>query len=113
MNIDLTPMSEAAGAASDLLKALAHPNRLMTLCLLVERERSVGELATLLGTRDSTVSQHLSLLRRQGLVRARRDGQTIWYAIASTPAQLLLETLSSIYCAVPQPPAPPSRRSRT
>ena len=112
MNIDPAAMTHAAGSASDLLKALAHPNRLTILCLLAERERSVGELATLLGTRDSTVSQHLSLLRRDGLVRARRDGQTIWYAIDSTPAQRVLETLSSIYCAVPQPPAPPARRLR-
>ncbi len=101
-------MTHAAGAASGLLKALAHPNRLMTLCLLTERERSVGELATLLGARDSTVSQHLSLLRRDGLVRARREGQTIWYAIASDPAQRVLETLAEIYCAAPSPPAAPA-----
>lgn len=105
-------MTDAAGAASDLLKALAHPSRLMTLCLLAERDRSVGELATLLGARDSAISQHLALLRRDGLVRARRDGQTIWYAIASEPAQRLLETLSSIFCTAPPPLAPHPRRPR-
>jgi DNA-binding transcriptional ArsR family regulator len=105
-------MTHAAEEASDLLKALAHPNRLMTLCLLAERDRSVGELATLLGTRDSTISQHLALLRRDGLVRARRDGQTIWYAIASAPAQRVLETLAAIFCAVPQPPSPRIRSTR-
>ena len=105
-------MTDAAGAASDLLKALAHPSRLMTLCLLAERDRSVGELATLLGARDSTISQHLALLRRDGLVRARRDGQTIWYAIASEPAQRMLETLSSIFCTAPLPPVPHPRRTR-
>jgi len=104
--------SDAAGSTSDLLKARAHPNRLMTLCLLAERERSVGELATLLRARDSTISQHLSVLHRDVLVRARREGQTIWYAIASEKAQQVLETLSSIYCAVPLPPDPPSWRSR-
>lgn len=112
MKIDPTAMTDAAGAASDLLKALSHPSRLITLCLLAERERSVGELAALLGARDSTISQHLSLLRRDGLVRARRDGQTIWYAIDSAPAQRVLETLASIFCAVPVPPPSPTRRTR-
>ena len=105
-------MTDAAGEASELLKALSHPSRLITLCLLAERERSVGELAALLGARDSTISQHLALLRRDGLVRSRRDGQTIWYAIASDPAQRVLETLASIFCAVPEPPAPLPRRTQ-
>lgn len=105
-------MTGAAGEASELLKALSHPSRLITLCLLAERERSVGELAALLGARDSTISQHLALLRRDGLVRSRRDGQTIWYAIASEPAQRVLETLASIFCAVPEPPAPFPRRTQ-
>lgn len=105
-------MNEAAGSASDLLKALGHPNRLMILCLLVDRHRSVGELATLLGARVSTISQHLSLLRREGLVRARREAQTIWYAIASEPARRVLETLALIYCAAPPAvPFPPGRNS--
>ncbi|MCC6717562.1 MAG: helix-turn-helix transcriptional regulator [Acetobacteraceae bacterium] len=107
MNVDPAALSAAADSATDLLKALGHPRRLMILCQLVGGERSVGELASLMGVRDSTVSQHLALLRRDGVVQARRDGQTIWYAIASTPAQRVLETLSAIYCA-----APPPRRTR-
>ena len=105
-------MIAAAGSATELLKALGQPNRLMILCLLVERERPVGELATLLGARDSTISQHLSLLRRDGLVQARREGQTIWYAIASEPARRVLETLSAIYCAVPPAGAPDAGHNR-
>lgn len=112
MNIDPALMSAAVGSASGLLKALGHPTRLMILCLLVERGRAVGELAGRLGVRDSTISQHLSLLRREGLVAARRDGQTIWYAIASDPARRVLETLASIYCAAPPPVPPPAWSSR-
>jgi len=96
-------MQAAASEASELLKALAHPHRLMIVCQLLERARSVGELAALLNLRDSTVSQHLALLRKDGLVEPRRDGQTIWYSVASAPARALLETLYGIYC--PQPPA--------
>lgn len=103
-------MQAAASEASELLKALAHPHRLMIVCQLLEQARSVGELASLLNLRDSTVSQHLALLRKDGLVEPRRDGQTIWYSVASAPARALLETLYGIYC--PRPPAcePPAKQ---
>ena len=88
-----TPVGTGVATASDLLKALANRHRLLILCQLIEKERSVGELAEFLGIRDSTVSQHLALLRQDGLVAARRDGQTIWYSIGSAPARAVLETL--------------------
>ena len=66
---------------------------------MTEKERSVGELAALLKIRDSTVSQHLALLRKDGLVTARRDGQTIWYSIGSPQARELVRTLYRVYCA--------------
>ncbi|MDE8342192.1 MAG: metalloregulator ArsR/SmtB family transcription factor [Acidocella sp.] len=98
MKIDPELMHSAAGQASEVLKSLANPHRLVILCQLIGGERSVGELAGFLDLRSSTVSQHLSLLRRDGLVSARRDGQTIWYAIASEVVQKILETLFLIYC---------------
>src|SRR6516164_9557811 len=99
MKVESHRMRLAAQEASDLLKALANRHRLLLVCQLVERERSVGELAKFLGIRDSTVSQHLAILRRDGLVAARRDAQTIWYSISSAPARALLETLYRVYCA--------------
>lgn len=98
MNIDLTAMDQAAGRASDLLKALANRHRLLLLCRLLDGERSVGDLAGFLGVRDSTVSQHLSLLRRDGLVSTRRAGQTIFYALESGPAREVLATLYRCFC---------------
>ena len=92
-------MRAAAEKASGLLKALANPHRLLIVCQLIERQRSVGELAGFLGLRDSTVSQHLALLRRDGIVGTRRDGQTIWYSIGSDPARELVATLYRAYCA--------------
>jgi DNA-binding transcriptional ArsR family regulator len=91
-------MEAAADEASNLLKALANRHRLLILCQLVERERSVGELAEFLGARDSTVSQHLALLRRDGLVATRREGQTIWYSLSSTPAREVVQALYGVYC---------------
>ena len=102
MKIQIKNMLAAADEASALLKALGNRHRLIIICQLSEKERSVGELAELLNLRDSTVSQHLALLRKDGLVTARRDGQTIWYSISSDPARELVGTLYRAYCA----PAP-------
>jgi ArsR family transcriptional regulator, virulence genes transcriptional regulator len=92
-------MESAADQASDLLKALSNRHRLLIICQLIDSEHSVGELAEFLGLRDSTVSQHLALLRKDGLVSARRDAQTIYYSIASEPAREVLKTLYQIFCA--------------
>ena len=91
-------MQSAADIASDLLKAMANRHRLLILCQLIDGERSVGELAAFLGLRDSTVSQHLAILRRDDLVDARREGQTIWYSISSEPACDLVEVLYRSFC---------------
>lgn len=92
-------MQAAADRASELLRALANRHRLPIVCQLIEGERSVGELAGFLGIRDSGVSQHLALLRKDGIVAASRDDQTIWYSIASSEARQLSATLYRIYCA--------------
>jgi len=109
MNIDIGIMEAAADRASDLLKALSNRHRLLIICQLIDGERSVGDLAEFLGLRDSTVSQHLALLRKDKLVSARRDAQTIYYSIASDPARELLKTLYQVYCA-PSRPAKANRK---
>lgn len=104
MNIEI--MERAADQASELLKALSNRHRLLIICQLIEGERSVGELAEFLNLRDSTVSQHLALLRKDGLVSARREAQTIFYSISSEPAREVLKTLYQAFCA------PKSARTR-
>ena len=98
MKINVKEMESAADGASALLKGLANRHRLMIVCQLVDKERAVGELAEALGIRDSTVSQHLALLRKDGIVGARRDGQTIFYSIESTAARAVLEALYGEFC---------------
>lgn len=104
-------MLAAADEASDLLKALSNRHRLIIICQLSEKARSVGELASLLDIRDSTVSQHLALLRKDGLVEARRDGQTIWYSISSGPAREVVRTLNRVYCPPASAKAPKVSRA--
>jgi len=94
-------LKDSAGDACALLKALANPHRLMIVCTLIEGEQSVGALAQILGERETLASQHLSLLRRDGVVTARRDGQTIYYGLQSGRARALVETLSTLFCAAP------------
>jgi DNA-binding transcriptional ArsR family regulator len=112
MKIQVNDMLAAADEASALLKALSNRHRLIIVCQLTEKERSVGELADLLKIRDSTVSQHLALLRKDGLVTARRDGQTIWYSIGSPQARELVRTLYQVYCAPTAACVPNVRRKR-
>ena len=102
MKIDLDHMQTAADTACDLLKSLANRHRLLILCRLVEGEHSVGQLAEFLGIRDSTVSQHLALLRRDRIIAARREGQTVWYHIESEPARDLVSTLYRCFCVTPE-----------
>lgn len=87
--------------ASRLLKALANEKRLMLLCLMVEGEQSVSELNAKVDLSQSALSQHLAVLREDGLVSTRREAQTIYYALASGPARQIIETLHGIYCGAP------------
>jgi ArsR family transcriptional regulator, virulence genes transcriptional regulator len=101
MKMNIGIMEAAADRASELLKALANRHRLLIVCQLIDGERSVGDLAEFLDLRDSTVSQHLALLRKDGLVSARRDAQTIYYSIASDSAREILTALYRVYCTPP------------
>ena len=96
--IDVDAMQEQASKASTLLSAMCNETRLMLLCQLIGTERSVNELARLLSAPQSTVSQHLALLRRQGLVSGRREGQAHFYSLAGVEARAILETLQTLYC---------------
>lgn len=92
-------MREHASHAAQLLKALANENRLLILCLLAEREFSVSELNLELDLSQSSLSQHLALLRAEGLVISRREAQLIYYSLAPGPAFEVVSTLHRIYCA--------------
>lgn len=84
--------------AAALLKSLSHPVRLNLLCRLVEREMSVGALAAAIGQRDALVSQHLMLLRREGIVATRREAQSIVYSIAHPGVARIIAALHDTFC---------------
>jgi len=91
-------MREHAGDAAQMLKALANENRLMLLCTLSEGELSVGQLNEQVDLSQSALSQHLAVLRRDGLVATRRESQTIYYSLAEGPAGKIIKLLHDTYC---------------
>jgi DNA-binding transcriptional ArsR family regulator len=97
--MDLTQMAKSAERASKLMKTIGHKDRLMILCQLAHGEKSVGEVAELLEIPQSPLSQHLSRMRKEGLVETRREAQTIYYSLKSGEAARMVEILYELYCS--------------
>lgn len=95
---DLNAMRDSADKASNLLKALANPDRLLLLCQLSQGELCVSDLEARVGLQQPSLSQQLTVLRQQQLVNTRREGKQIFYSIASTEALAVMQLLYSIYC---------------
>jgi ArsR family transcriptional regulator, virulence genes transcriptional regulator len=108
------PQVMAANAlrASDFLKALANPHRLLILCHLAEGEMSVGELEQLLRLRQPTLSQQLARLREDALVDTRRAGKMIYYRLASSEARQMIELLYQLFCTIDAKSLPARLRAR-
>ena len=85
--------------AADFLKALANPNRLMILCLLLDKEFAVSELEERLDLRQPTLSQQLARLREDELVTTRRDGKQIYYSLASDKVRRTIALLDDMFCS--------------
>ncbi len=73
---------ETPTECAEFLKALGDSTRLEIITRLMEKERSVTELASLLQLPQPTISHHLAVLRAVGIVRARRDGKRIFYGLS-------------------------------
>lgn len=111
-SVDLTSMRARAEEASGLLKTLGNAQRLRVLCLLVRGEMSVRQINEHLpDLSQSALSQHLARLRSEGVVRTRREAQTIWYELPDGPAQAIIATLYKTYCAADEPTSPRGAKS--
>jgi len=91
-------MNKAADQVCEIMMLLSNKSRLMILCLLTEGEKSVGQLAKAIGARDTAVSQQLAVLRRERIVKPRREGQTMFYRISRPDVADLLDHLYATYC---------------
>jgi DNA-binding transcriptional ArsR family regulator len=96
--LELATMQASAAHACRLMKVLTNPDRLMILCQLTQGERCVSELETSLGIVQPTLSQQLTVLRNEQLVKTRREGKNIYYQFSSPQALAVMEVLYSQFC---------------
>lgn len=102
--LDPALLTRQAGAIAEILGALANERRLTILCRLVEwGEATVGTLASAVGLSPSALSQHLALMRDEGLVTFRRESQSVWYRIADPRIEELFATLERLFCRPDHP----------
>ena len=95
--MDASEITDAAGPAGRLLKALSNEKRLKTLWLLTTGEKTVTELERLVGLRQPTMSQQLAKLRAAKLVTARREAREVYYRVASDKARRLIALMEELY----------------
>lgn len=89
---------EQAARAVALLKALSHEGRLQILCLLIDGDLNVTQLAAALGTNPVSVSQQLMRLRAEGIVQAQRNGKSVIYHLAREEVTAIVTALRDAYC---------------
>ena len=95
---DLAMFEESAGRAATLLRLLGNEKRLMLLCQLADGELSVRDIQSRVGLSQSALSQHLALLREEGVVGTRRESQTIYYRIVDHAAMRVIQTMAELFC---------------
>ncbi len=96
--MEIEVLKQHASSACGLLKSMANKSRLMILCHLAEGEKSVTELQEHVGLRQSALSQHLAILRKEDIVKTRRSSQSIYYSLSSDEAKAIMATLYELYC---------------
>jgi ArsR family transcriptional regulator len=94
----LENLEQKVEIVSALLKSMSHPIRLRILCQLQDGEKTVGNLQAEIQTTHANISQHLSILRNQGIVGSRRDANFIYNRIADHRVMDLVHTLQKLYC---------------
>ena len=88
--------------AAGCLKVLAHPARLQIMCALRNGEQTVQDLEFLTGLRQTTLSQHLSLLKNRDVLASRREANFSFYRIANMRMVELFNLVQDIFCHTPK-----------
>lgn len=98
MKKDLSQLMQNSRIAAELLKVLAHEIRLLIVCQIGDKEKSVQELTDFLNTSQSNVSQHLAKLRNLGVLETRKDKNQVFYRVKNELVLSIIKTLQSGYC---------------
>jgi len=96
--VDISTMKKNAAEVSELLRIMAHPERLMVLCQLTKGEVGVGMLQQGSSLSQSAFSQHLTVLRKHGIIQARKESQQVFYSLADTRVAQLIHSLQNTFC---------------
>ncbi|MFK8258400.1 ArsR/SmtB family transcription factor [Erwinia sp. AnSW2-5] len=95
----LFQLQESASLATTLLKSMSNSNRLLILCILIDKPgTSSGDLGQLTGLTPSATSQHLSKMKEDGLIESERVAQKVNYFIKNDSVKKVISTLKDIYC---------------
>jgi ArsR family transcriptional regulator, virulence genes transcriptional regulator len=107
-------MAAQAETAANLLKAIANPQRLRILCMLIEGECTVSQINEQVSLSQSALSQHLAVLRQKSLVATRKQSQAVFYSVPDGAIRLIIQTLHDIYCpSITEPISCSSARDRS
>ena len=98
VKLNVNEMRKNAESSAAFLKLLANPTRLLVLCNLIEGERCVGDLEKNLDISQSALSQHLSKMRDEGIVKADKQGQHVFYSISDSNVVEILNVLYGLFC---------------
>ena len=85
--------------AARAVKAIAHPLRLKILCILGDQEVSVQDIVEQVGTSQSNISQHLSILRDKGVLTTRKDANRVFYRIGDLRTLKLIGMMRDVFCS--------------
>jgi len=97
----IAEMHAHAAEAARFMKALGNEQRLLILCNLLEQPLSVSEINERVQLSQSALSQHLALLREQGMVETRREAQSIYYSLPPGAVTRIMAVLQEIFCNTP------------
>ena len=95
---ELIGRKEDIEQAARAMKAISHPLRLKILCVLSDQEVSVQEIVEAVGTSQSNISQHLSILRDKGILRTRKDANKVFYAVSDKRTLQLIAMMREVFC---------------
>ena len=99
MNMQILSLETLAEEAADFIKTLGNQHRLLVLCLLVEKgELNVGQIYQHSSLSQSALSQHIAIMREEGLISYRREAQTLYYRIADDRVYKIVSNLKEIFC---------------
>lgn len=96
---NLDQLEKNSKLVSKVLGVLANSDRLMLLCYISQGEYCVGDLEEKLDIKQPTLSQQLGVLRRNNVVKTRRDGKQIYYSLSDAKSTKIINFLHQLYCA--------------